>query len=74
MQKSIEDATTTINSALGGYVLKRNSELLIMDNNDVNAAQKIWRWNVNGLGYSSTGYNGPYATAITKDGRLMPIL
>ncbi|MCR6699619.1 hypothetical protein NVV37_24650, partial [Escherichia coli] len=70
MQKSIEDATTTINSALGGYVLKRNSELLIMVNNDVNAAQKIWRWNVNGLGYSSTGYNGPYATAITKDGKI----
>lgn len=70
MQKSIENATATMNSALGGYVLKRNGELLIMDSDNVNSAQKIWRWNVNGLGYSATGYNGPYATAITEDGKI----
>ena len=71
LQKSIDDATNAINTALGGYVVKRNGELLIMDTEDVNTATKVWRWNQGGLGYSSTGYNGPYATAITADGKIV---
>ena len=31
----------------------------------------MWRWNVGGLGFSSNGYNGPYETAITADGRIV---
>ncbi|MGQ0454806.1 hypothetical protein ACT4UM_24975, partial [Bacillus sp. SS-TM] len=33
--------------------------------------KEVWQWNLNGLGYSSTGVNGPYGTAITSDGRIV---
>lgn len=71
LQAAIELATSLINSALGGYVVKRNGELLIMDTEDINTATNVWRWNINGLGYSSTGYNGPYALAMTMDGKIV---
>ncbi len=47
------------------------NEILIMDTDDVETATKVWRWNVNGLGYSSTGYNGTFGTAITMDGQIV---
>ncbi len=71
LQTSIDNATLQINSALGGYVLKQNGELLIMDTEDINTAIKVWRWNQGGLGYSGTGYNGPFRTAITADGHIV---
>jgi phage minor structural protein len=71
LQAAIDNATEQINSALGGYVVKRNGELLIMDTEDINTATKVWRWNQGGLGYSGTGYNGPFATAITADGHIV---
>lgn len=71
LQLAIDNATTQINSALGGYVIKRNGELLIMDTEDPMTATKVWRWNVNGLGYSGTGYNGPFRTAMTADGHIV---
>lgn len=71
LQTSIDNATAQITSALGGYVVKRNGELLIMDTEDVNTATKVWRWNQNGLGYSGTGYNGEFRTAITADGHIV---
>ena len=37
----------------------------------MNTAQKVWRWNNGGLGFSKTGYNGPYSTAITQDGAIV---
>lgn len=64
-------ATQQLVNAMGGYVYKTQSELFIMDSPDVNTAQKIWRWNLNGLGYSNTGINGPYETAITQDGQIV---
>ncbi|CZR11033.1 phage tail spike protein [Trichococcus collinsii] len=71
LEASIDRATGLLNTALGGYVLKRNGELLIMDTEDITTAVKIWRWNLNGLGYSGTGYAGPYRTAITNDGHFV---
>ena len=71
LQAAIDNATLQINSALGGYVVKRNGELLIMDTEDINTATKVWRWNQGGLGYSGTGYNGPFRTAITADGHIV---
>lgn len=67
-QQAIENATELLTSALGGYVLKRAGELLIMDTEDPATATKVWRWNLNGLGYSSNGINGPYELAMTIDG------
>ena len=50
-----EAATEAINNGLGGFVVKTRDELLIMDTDDINTAQKVWRWNMGGLGYSSEG-------------------
>lgn len=66
-----ENATNLLNNGLGGYVIKTRDELLIMDTDDINTAREVWRWNKNGLGYSSTGYNGVYGTAITADGQIV---
>ena len=74
---AIDRATAAITGVSGGYVVLhqdangRPYEILIMDSPDVTTAQKIWRWNQNGLGYSSTGYGGPYGTAITSDGQIV---
>lgn len=46
-------------------------EILIMDTDDITTAKNVWRWNVNGLGFSSEGYDGPYETAITMDGAIV---
>lgn len=70
-EKNIDEITLILNSALGGYVYKRAGELLIMDTEDPLTALKVWRWNLNGLGYSKVGINGPYEIAITMDGRIM---
>ena len=46
-------------------------ELLFMDTNDTATAQKVLRINENGIGFSSTGVNGPYTNAWTIDGQLV---
>ena len=71
LQNAKDDATSQINSAMGGYVVKTNTDLYIMDSPDTATAQKVWRWNLNGLGYSSTGINGTYQTAMTNDGKIV---
>lgn len=74
-QKAIETATALITGANGGYVVlnpsEKPSELLIMNTPDINTATKIWRFNVNGLGFSSNGYNGPFPLAMTMDGAIV---
>lgn len=70
-------ATELITGGLGGYVvLKRNAngkpeELLIMDTDSTDTAVHVWRYNKNGWGYSSTGYNGLYTLAATLDGGIV---
>jgi len=64
-------ATELITSAMGGYVYKTQSELYIMDTDNPTTATKVWRWNLNGLGYSSNGINGPYTTAMTMNGGIV---
>ena len=66
-----KEATELILQATTGYVVLRPNEILIMDTNNTNTAKKVWRWNVNGFGYSSTGINGPYGTAITMNGAIV---
>ena len=75
---AIDNATSLITGNKGGtVVLHTNSdsgepyELLILDNEDINKAVNVWRWNLSGLGFSSHGYNGPYDTAITADGSIV---
>lgn len=74
---AIDSVTSLITNSENGYVVMRYNEslqpyeLLIMDTPDVATATRIWRWNMGGLGYSSTGYNGSFATAITQDGQIV---
>ena len=71
LDDAINAATNMINSGLGGYVTKTRDELLIMDTEDKMTASKVWRWNLNGLGFSKNGYLGPFETAITRDGKFV---
>lgn len=77
LQNAVNNATNWITGTNGGYVVIRKNdagqpyEILIMDKADIETAQKVWRWNQGGLGYSDNGYNGPYETAITQDGSIV---
>lgn len=64
-------ATNLINSGFGGHVRVYPERILIMDTNSEMTAKKVWQWNINGLGYSSTGINGPYGLAMTMDGKIV---
>lgn len=74
LSQAVANATQLIQTATNGYVTTvmnedgTPKELLIMDTNSIETATKVWRWNINGLGYSSAGYNGPYTLAMTMDG------
>ena len=74
-EKAIADATAAITGNSGGYIrlnpAENPQELLIMNTPSAETATKIWRWNLSGLGYSSTGYSGSYKTAITQDGHIV---
>lgn len=78
MDEAVLNATQLITSTSGGYVVLHDKdndghvdEILIMDTEDISTAQKVWRWNENGLGYSSTGYNGTYGLAMTSNGQIV---
>lgn len=71
LEEARENASQLIHSATNGYVVTTADEQLIMDTADKKTARKLWRWNLNGLGYSKTGYNGTYETAITMDGQIV---
>nr|DAS80767.1 MAG TPA: tail protein [Caudoviricetes sp.] len=77
LQASVDRATQLITGNRGGYVVLHSTtggapdELLILDQPDIASAVHVWRWNQSGLGYSGTGYNGPYSTAITADGHIV---
>lgn len=66
-----ENATQLLINAMGGYIYKTRNELFIMDSENPETAQKVWRWNINGFGYSSTGINGEYGLAMTMDGSIV---
>ena len=66
-----DNATALITAATTGHVVTRPNEILVMDTADKATAKKVWRWNLNGLGYSKTGYNGTYGTAITMNGAIV---
>lgn len=73
--EAVRNASSWITGTKGGYVRMRPekapSEILIMDKPSVADAQKVWRWNLGGLGYSNNGVNGPYGLAMTQDGAIV---
>ncbi|EFT89951.1 TPA: phage tail protein [Enterococcus faecalis] len=73
--QNVLNATAWITGNSGGHVVfrpeKAPSEILIMDTNKVATAKRVWRWNLNGLGYSDNGVNGPFGIAMTSKGEIV---
>ncbi|RBR89799.1 phage minor structural protein [Enterococcus faecalis] len=73
--QNVLNATAWITGNSGGHVVfrpeKAPSEILIMDTNKVATAKRVWRWNLNGLGYSDNGVNGPFGLAMTSKGEIV---
>lgn len=76
-EEAVKNATNLITGGLGGYVvIRRNAngkpeEILIMDSPDREEAVNVIRMNKNGIGFSTNGYEGPFANAWTIDGNLV---
>ena len=75
LEEQIIKATEAITGNSGGYVVfntdevtGQTTEILVMDAKDKALATNVWRWNKEGFGHSSKGYNGPFEIAITAEG------
>lgn len=75
IEQTIVDVTAAITGNSGGYVVlypeKNPQEIYILDRPELSKAKNVWRWNLAGLGHSSTGVNGKFTTAITADGQIV---
>lgn len=75
IEQTIVDVTAAITGNSGGYVVlypeKNPQEIYILDQSELSKAKNVWRWNLAGLGHSSTGVNGKFTTAITADGQIV---
>lgn len=73
-EKALIDLTNAITGNSGGYVIlnppKQPQEILVMDAPKKEDAVIVWRWNKEGLGVSTTGYNGPFQ-GIGVNGKLV---
>ncbi len=73
---NVRNATAWLTGSNGYVMAVKNSdgtwkELLFLDTNDAATAQNVLRVNENGIGFSSTGVDGPYTQAWTLDGKLV---
>lgn len=74
--RTVDRATGVLNSGKRGHVIiNRNpegwaNEILFLDNENIAQAVNVLRINMNGIGFSSTGYNGSFAQSWTLDGIL----
>lgn len=77
MEAEIARATQIITGALGGHVVigtdanGRPNEILIMDTANKETAVNVMRINLGGIGFSTTGYDGPFRSAWTLDGHFV---
>lgn len=46
-------------------------ELVIANNQDLNSATSVWRWNINGLAHSTAYSGGTYNFAVDMNGRII---
>ena len=69
--KIINEQTDLINSLnKNGYVYIDDNEILILDELPKENAKNVWRFGLGGIGFSSTGYQGPFSIAMTADGKI----
>lgn len=76
LDKAVNNATNWITNGAGYMVAVKDEagnwkEICSLDTPDIETAINVWRWNNGGFGHSSKGYNGPYETAITQDGKIV---
>lgn len=76
LERAIDSSTDFIKHGTGymRFIYNANGdlqEIVSLDDPDISQAQKVWRWNNGGFGYSSNGYNGTYGLAITQDGAIV---
>ena len=73
INEAIQDQTDLITGHKGGYFVIDPAiqpyRTLWMDTNNMATAQKVLQINGSGIGFSTTGINGPYKSAWTIDGR-----
>lgn len=75
LKEAKENATKIMNMATTGYITITKDEygsdtLYISNVRDYTAADKLWKWNLNGLGYSKDG-GKTFGLAITMDGSIV---
>ena len=70
LDAAVDHLTSLIQAGVSGHVIITENEILIMDTTDPATAVEVWRFNSGGIGYSNTGYNGPFI-GLTKDGKLV---
>lgn len=75
MENAIAHATELITGGMGGHIVflydanEHPTDMLVMDTDDASTAVHVLRINVNGIGFSSNGIQGPYTSAWTLDSR-----
>lgn len=75
LKEAQENATHIMNMATTGYITITRDEygsdtLYISNVRDYTKADKLWKWNMNGLGYSNDGGKS-FGLAITMDGSIV---
>lgn len=75
LREAKENATAIMHMATTGFITITKDEygsetLYISNTRDYTNADKLWKWNMNGLGYSADG-GETYGLAITMDGAIV---
>ena len=71
-----QEISSKINEYTVGYINiishdSQSQEFVISDSPNYLTASRVWRWNLNGLAFSDSGYDSStYRVAITADGRI----
>ncbi len=75
LREAKENATEIMNLATNGYITITKDEygseaLYISSERDYQQSEKLWKWNINGLGYSDDG-GQTFGLAMTMDGSIV---
>lgn len=76
LQSAIEHASELLKGAYGGHIVigtnadGQPNEIYAMDTDSVGTAKKVLRFNMNGIGGSTTGINGEYNVAMLTEGTI----